>query len=166
VRAERFDDLTPITMVPVAVVRSPRTEPTDDYWGGTRSIIEFDADRFSARSIAGLETFSHIEVVFAFHLYREDDAETACRRPRGRADWPSMGVFAQRNKHRPNRIGLSRAKLVAVEGMRVTVEGLDAVDGTPVLDVKPYFVAFGPRGEITEPSWVAELMRDYYATLE
>ena len=158
--------LTPISMVPLGVVRSSRKEPTDDYWGGVESIIEFDAERFTSQSLAGLEAFSHVEVVFVFHLYREEDAEVASRRPRGRADWPSMGVFAQRNKHRPNRIGVSRARLVAVEETRIRVEGLDAVDGTPVLDVKPYFLAFGPRGEIAEPPWVAELMRDYYATPE
>ena len=158
--------LTPITMTPLAVIRSSRKEPTDDYWGGIESIIAFDRARFSHESLAGIESFSHVEVVFIFHLYREEDAELASRRPRGRADWPSMGIFAQRNKHRPNRIGVSRAKLIAVEETQIRVEGLDAVDGTPVLDVKPYFREFGPRGEIREPAWVRELMRDYYAQPE
>lgn len=153
---------TPITVLPIAIVRSPRKEPTDDYWGGIESTIEFDRGRFSSESLAGLESFSHVEVIFIFHLYREEDAEFASRRPRGRPDWPSMGIFAQRNKHRPNRIGVSRARLVAVDETVITVEGLDAVDGTPVLDVKPYFREFGPHGEITQPPWVSELMRDYY----
>ncbi len=158
--------LTPITVHPIATVRSPRKEPTDDFWGGIESTIEFDRERFSFESLAGLESFSHVEVIFIFHLYREEDAELASRRPRGRADWPSMGIFAQRNKHRPNRLGLSRARLIALNGTQLTVEGLDALDGTPVLDVKPYFREFGPRGEIEEPHWVPELMRDYYAASE
>ena len=156
--------VAPITMLPVAIVRSARKEPTDDFWGDIESTIEFDERRFSSESLGGLESFSHVEVVFVFHLYRDEDAEYGSRRPRGRADWPSMGVFAQRNKHRPNRIGVSRARLIAVTGTQIIVEGLDAVDGTPVLDLKPYFREFGPRGEVKEPFWVSELMSDYYAS--
>lgn len=147
----------------VATVRSPRREPSDDFWGGIRSRLIFDPSRFSAESLAELATFSHIEVVFVFHLYREEDAETRSRRPRSREDWPEAGIFAQRNKHRPNRIGVSRARIVRVDGLSVEVEGLDAVDGTPVLDVKPWFQEFGPRGDVRQPAWVSELMRDYYA---
>jgi len=146
----------------VAVVHSARREPTDDFWGGLRSSIVFDPDRFSPESLAELETFSHIEVVFVFHLYREEDVETRSRRPRSRDDWPEVGIFAQRNKHRPNRIGVSRARVLRVAGRTVEVEGLDAVDGTPVLDVKPWFEEFGPRGDVRQPAWASELMRDYY----
>lgn len=150
----------------VAIVRSARREPVDDFWGGMRSTIEFDPSRFSSESLAELETFSHIEVVFVFHLFREADAETRSRRPRSRDDWPKAGIFAQRNKHRPNRIGVSRARIVRVNGRSVEVDELDAVDGTPVLDVKPWFREFGPRGDARQPAWVSELMRDYYRPTE
>jgi len=150
------------TLNAVAIVHSPRREPTDDFWGGLRSRIVFDPERFTPESLAELETFSHIEVVFVFHLYREEDAETRSRRPRSRDDWPKAGIFAQRNKHRPNRLGVSRARVLRVAGQSLEVEGLDAVNGTPVLDVKPWFVEFGPRGDVRQPAWVTELMRDYY----
>ncbi len=153
-----------LTMTPIAVVRSPRRDPTDDYWGGIASTIELDGERFSFESLAGLDAFSHIEVVFVFHLYSEDDVETRSRRPRGRKDWPEMGIFAQRNKHRPNRLGVSRARIIAIEGTSIRTEGLDAIDGTPVLDIKPYFAEFGPRGEVHEAFWVPELMRNYFAS--
>ncbi len=152
-----------IAMTPIGVVRTSRTEPTDDYWGGNESTIELDADRFSSDSLSELETFSHIEVVFVFHLFDADDVELRARRPRGRADWPLVGVFAQRNKHRPNRIGISRARILDVAGTRIRVEGLDAVDNTPVLDVKPYIAEFGPRGEVRQPGWASELMHAYFA---
>jgi tRNA (Thr-GGU) A37 N-methylase len=84
------------------------------------------------------------------------------RHPRGRTDWPKVGIFAQRAKARPNRIGVTTCELVDVDGLDLRVRGLDAIDGTPVLDVKPYMQAFGPRGEVREPEWVAELMANYW----
>ncbi len=68
-----------------------------------------------------------------------------------------------RAKARPNRIGVSRCRLLGVDGLSLRVEGLDAIDGTPVLDVKPWVAEFGPRGEVRQPAWSSELMRDYYA---
>lgn len=88
--------------------------------------------------------------------------ETGARRPRGNPDWPLVGIFAQRGKNRPNRLGVSRCRVVKVDGLDVHVEGLDAVDGTPVLDLKPYMAEFGPRGELGQPEWATALMRDYY----
>lgn len=72
-----------------------------------------------------------------------------------------MGIFAQRAKHRPNPIGVTAVELVSIESNVVTVRGLDAIDGTPVLDVKPYFPAFDKR-EAETPSWVDELMKNYF----
>ncbi|MFJ5797665.1 TrmO family methyltransferase domain-containing protein [Streptomyces decoyicus] len=73
-----------------------------------------------------------------------------------------MGIFAQRSKDRPNRLGVSRCTLVKVDGMELQVRDLDAVDGTPVLDIKPYLREFGPRGELRQPQWSAELLSSYY----
>jgi tRNA (Thr-GGU) A37 N-methylase len=73
-----------------------------------------------------------------------------------------VGVFAQRGKNRPNRIGTTVCRVLGVEGTTLHVEGLDAIDGTPILDLKPWFSAFGPRGEVTEPAWVAGLMARYW----
>jgi tRNA (Thr-GGU) A37 N-methylase len=88
--------------------------------------------------------------------------ETGARHPRERKDWPLVGIFAQRGKARPNRIGVSRCRLLGVDGLDVHVEGLDAIDGTPVLDVKPWMDEFAPRGRTRQPDWSRELMRDYY----
>ena len=65
---------------------------------------------------------------------------------RGRTDWPLVGILAQRAKDRPNRIGVTTCALLAVDGLVLQVEGLDAVSGTPVLDVKPHMAGFGPGG--------------------
>ena len=83
-------------------------------------------------------------------------------RPRGRADWPSVGILAQRAKDRPNRIGVTICRVIGVDPHHIDVVGLDAVDGTPVLDVKPYLAEFGPAGEVHQPMWATELMAEYW----
>jgi tRNA (adenine37-N6)-methyltransferase len=148
-------------IAPIGWVRAPRVAPRDDFWGAVTSAIEM-ADRFSTEALAGLADFSHLEVVYRFHGVPGDRVETGARHPRNRADWPLVGIFAQRGKARPNRIGVSRCNLVRVEGRTVTVQRLDAIDGTPVLDIKPYMVEFGPIGPVWQPAWATELMKSYY----
>lgn len=87
---------------------------------------------------------------------------TGARRPRGRTTWPAVGILAQRAKDRPNRLGLTVCRMTGVDGAGIDVVRLDAVDGTPVLDVKPHLAGFGPRGEVREPAWATELMARYW----
>ena len=136
-------------------------QPEDDSWD--REVAEIVlAPRFGPDALAGLSDFSHLEVIFHFDQVPESEISTGARHPRGRTDWPLVGIFAQRGRNRPNRIGVSICRLLSVEGTRLKVRGLDAVDGTPVLDIKPVMAAFLPRGEIREPVWVSELMKDYW----
>jgi tRNA (adenine37-N6)-methyltransferase len=76
--------------------------------------------------------------------------------------WPRVGIFAQRAKDRPNRIGIGVGRLLGVDGRDLRVAGLDAVDGTPVLDIKPVMAEFLPRGELRQPAWSRELMAGYW----
>ena len=151
-----------IVLRPIGVVRSPRTEAGDDGWGSVRSRIELDGARFGADCLTGLAEFSHVEVVFVFDRVREQDICYGARHPRGRTDWPEAGIFAQRNRNRPNRLGVTVCRLVAVEGIGIEVEGLDAIDGTPVVDIKPYLRAFAARGEVRQSAWADELMKSYW----
>ena len=153
----------PVELQPVGAVRGGRATNDDDRWGGFVSTIDLDPDRFGPDALAALDSFSHVVVVFHFHLVRRDGEETGARRPRGREDWPLVGIFAQRAKRRPNRLGVTTCRVVSVEGTRLTVEGLDAMEGTPVLDVKPHVVEFDPRGAVHQPEWSHELMSDYFA---
>ena len=147
---------------PVGWVRGGRDQPIDDDWGKSRARIELDPARFGPEALAGLDAFSHVEVLFLFDRFADDEIEYGARHPRGRADWPLVGIFAQRGKNRPNRIGLCTCRIVALDGLALEVEGLDAIDGTPVLDLKPVMRGFLPRGEIREPAWAAEIMKDYW----
>ena len=151
-----------IVLRPVGFVRGGRLEPEDDGWDDEVCTIELDASRFGSDVVAGLMDFSHVEVVFQFHLVDEASVVTTARHPREREDWPKVGIFAQRGRVRPNRLGVSVARIEAVDGTDVTVRGLDAVDGSPVLDVKPVMAEFLPRGDLRQPPWSSELMAGYW----
>lgn len=154
--------MTSFTMTAIGRVEGGRDVPEDDDWGASRAAILLDAGQFGPDALAGLETFSHAEIVFVFDRVVDAEIVTGARHPRGRKDWPLTGIFAQRGKNRPNRIGVSVCRIVAVDGLRLEVEGLDAIDGTPVLDIKPVLSDFLPRGEVREPAWARELMKEYW----
>lgn len=149
-------------MQPIGWVRSGITQAVDDQWGGLVSTIELDERAFSAESLRGLDEFSHVQVLFYMHRAPPEKLLTGSKHPRERQDWPCVGIFAQRAKDRPNHIGLSTCRIVRVEGTRIDVAELDAIDGTPVLDLKPYMTEFGPREEVKQPSWSKELMAGYF----
>ncbi|MEY2568786.1 MAG: tRNA (adenine37-N6)-methyltransferase [Actinomycetota bacterium] len=151
-----------IELRPIGTVSGGRTEAIDDDWGAVEATIELDAGRFTPDAVAGLDGFSHVEVVYQFHLVDEEGITTGARHPRERTDWPLVGIFAQRGKMRPNRLGVTTCELIGVDGLRVRVRGLDAIDGSPVLDLKPYMREFGPRRETTQPAWASELMHGYW----
>jgi tRNA (adenine37-N6)-methyltransferase len=149
-------------VTPIGWVRGGREEPIDDDWGEVRARIELDPAVLGPEAAAGLGEFSHVEVVFLFDRVDPASVTTGARRPRGRDDLPALGILAQRGKSRVNRIGITTCGLLAARPGELEVRGLDAVDGTPVLDVKPYMRGFAPRGEVREPAWATELMRGYW----
>lgn len=150
-------------LTPVAHVVGGRTEPTDDFWGGSRAIIRIDNPLFGPDSVKGLDEFSHLEIVFQFHLVDPNDFGTGARQPRSNPAWPEVGVFGHRNMRRLNRLGVSRCRLIEINGLDLHVEDLDAVDGTPILDIKPWFIEMGPQGSVRQPAWPTEMLRLYYA---
>jgi tRNA (Thr-GGU) A37 N-methylase len=147
---------------PIGYVRSERDVVADDGWDAIPTRIELDPQVVEPESTLGLDAFSHIEVVFLFDRVSEADVCRGARHPRGREDWPLMGILAHRAKDRPNRLGLTVCRLVAVDGLKIAVSGLDAIEGTPVLDIKPWIAGFGPRGATREPDWARELMSEYW----
>jgi tRNA-Thr(GGU) m(6)t(6)A37 methyltransferase TsaA len=150
------------TVNSIGRVSCARREAIDDDWDAFPSQITLDAAVFEADALSGLEGFSHVEVIYLFDQVGESAVVTGARHPRGREDWPRVGIFAQRGKNRPNRIGATICRIVAVEGRVLKVSGLDAIDGTPVIDIKPVMSGFLPRGEVREPAWAREIMKDYW----
>ena len=151
------------TVEPVAHVVGGRVEPTDDYWGDTHSIIRIDGTRFGADAVRGLADFSHLEIIFRFHRTDQTDLNLGPRSARDNPDWPQVGIFGHRNMRRINWLGVSRCRLTKVDGLDLHVTELDAIDGTPVLDIKPWFEEFGPRGVVRQGQWSHEMLTKYYA---
>src|SRR6185436_5363000 len=154
--------MTTIAMTPIGRVMSARDEPIDDDWDSVPTTIVLDPTQLKADAAAGLDGFSHIVVTYVFDRVGEGDIDRGARHPRGRTDWPRVGILAQRAKNRPNRIGVTTCRILGVDGLTVHVRGLDAIDGTLVLDIKPYMNGFAPTGEVVEPAWAGELMSGYW----
>jgi len=149
-------------ITPIGWVRGGRIEAVDDDWATVEATIELDVTHFGADSLAGLEEFSHVDVIYVFHEVDAAAIETGARRPRGNPDWPEVGIFAQRARMRPNRLGVTTCELLGVDADRIQVRGLDAIDGTPVIDLKPYMTGFAPRSPVRQPEWAIELMANYW----
>jgi tRNA-Thr(GGU) m(6)t(6)A37 methyltransferase TsaA len=150
-----------ITLFTIGTVKNIRQKVEDDHWGGITSVIELDSS-FTEEALYQIDEFSHAEIIYYFHLVEDGKIETGARHPRNNKDWPKVGIFAQRGKNRPNRLGVTIVKVVKREGKQLFVQGLDAVDGTPVLDIKPVMKEYLPREEIHQPEWATELMKNYW----
>jgi len=145
-----------ISLRAVAYIRNDRSEALDDNWTDVVSTIELAAD-VPGESLRGLDEFSHVEIVFFADWAEDVPPGPWHRHPRGNTDWPDVGIFAQRNKDRPNRILLTTVEIASVNERSLTVRGLDGIDGTPVLDIKPVFRWSVPTGEVRAAAWSEEL---------
>lgn len=145
-------------MEPIGYVVNDIDSPIDCGWAKVESRIVLQENL--APALLGLDDFSHLLVVFWMH-----QAETTMvlqRRPQNRDDMPKIGLFSQRSKHRPNSIGVTSVPLVGVNGREVVVPGLNAINGTPVLDIKPYYPQYDRPAEVSVPEWVNCLMAGYF----
>jgi tRNA-Thr(GGU) m(6)t(6)A37 methyltransferase TsaA len=147
-------------LIQIGSVRSPQTEAVDEGWGDV--VAEIELQKGLGAGLQGLTEFSHALVVFFMHEARFDWKNDVLRRPRGKDDMPEIGIFAQRARSRPNSIGVSAVEIIGVEGDIVCVKGLDAIDGTPILDIKPYFPDYDYVEHARVPAWVDRLMEGYF----
>jgi tRNA (adenine37-N6)-methyltransferase len=147
---------------PIGFVRNSRKKIDDDYWGDVVSEIVI-SEKISEESIKGIEDFSHLEIIFYFNLADLSKINISATHPRENKNFPKVGIFAQRKKARPNLLGSTIVKLIKPERNILIVSGLDAVDGTPVIDIKPVFKEFLPTEKIIQPEWSAELMKNYWS---
>lgn len=150
-----------VNLSPIGRVHNNRKTPEDDHWGEVVSEIRLNDD-WDVTSLDGIVAFSHVEIIFLFHLVSEENIQYTARHPRNNTDYPKVGIFAQRGKNRPNKIGLTTVELIKRDGLSIFVKGLDAIDGTPVLDIKPVMKEFLPKGEIQQPEWSSHLMKNYW----
>lgn len=149
-----------IILEPVGFVKNSRNNMIDDFWGDVVSEIELAAHIPSA-AFNGIEEFSHLEIIF--HFNKADSSKIVFSgHPRGNNEWPHTGIFAQRKKDRPNALGLTITELVKRDKNKIWVKYLDAIDGTPIIDIKPVMKEFLPQKQIIQPQWSRELMKQYW----
>lgn len=139
------------------MVNNAVNHPVDEGWATVVSTLVLEPEY--AGALDGLGAFSHALVIFWMHEAPAPD--TMRRRPQGRSDMPEIGILAQRARHRPNPIGVTAVEVIEVAQNTMMVRGLDAINGTPILDIKPYFPQYDAR-PATTPSWVDELMKKYF----
>ena len=151
-----------IEVTPIGFVKSTRQIPVDDDWDQESVLIELNNVEFDAEALTGLLDFSHVEVIFYMDQVDPTKIENSARHTLNNTGWPKVGIFAQRGTNRTNQIGTTICRVLAVEGQNLHLEGLDAVNGTPVLDIKPWVHEFGPRGRLFQPGWITELMKGYW----
>jgi len=145
---------------PIATVKNSRTKPIDDNWGEIISEIELSND-MPLEVFNNISDFSHLEIIYYFNQVKNDDI-IFLGRPRENPNYPLVGILGQRKKDRPNKIGLCTVQLLEHKDRIITVKNLDAIDGTPVIDIKPVFKEFQPIGSIRQPGWVTDLMKNYW----
>jgi tRNA-Thr(GGU) m(6)t(6)A37 methyltransferase TsaA len=144
----------PLMVRPIGVVRNAVHAPRMDGWEHVRSDIILREELGPA--LDGLNGYSHIIVIFAFDKVPESEHRMRVR-PRGDLRIPEQGVLATRSQVRPSGLGMSVVRLVRVRHNIVRVEGLDAIDGTPVLDIKPYFPNYDAVADAGIPDWAKAL---------
>ena len=148
-----------IMLTPIGTVKNSVKNRKDSSWGDDVSLIILDEQY--ACGLKGLEEFSHAVILFHLDQARYEKERHLQRRPQNRDDMPLVGIFSQRGKDRPNRIGMTSVEIISVEEDTLVVKGLDAIDGTPVLDIKPYYPAYDKK-DASVPVWVDRLLAHYF----
>ncbi len=138
---------------PIGTVRSPLKEITHTRLDLKTITSEIVIDEALTAALDGLEGFSHIIVLYWMHLARRERQHLKTH-PMGRTDVAEQGIFAVRSPNRPNPIGKSMVRLLERRGNVLKVQGLDAIDGTPVIDIKPYIPGYDSAANSTVPDWV------------
>ena len=150
-----------ISIVPIAKVNNNRKAIEDDNWGSVISTIEL-SENMSESCLEGINEFSHLEIIFFFDKVADDNIQFEARHPRNNKEYPKVGIFAQRGKNRPNKLGVTIVELLERKNKKLIVKGLDAIDGTPIIDIKPVMKEFMPKGEVKQPNWSICLMDRYW----
>lgn len=148
-----------ITMNPIGCVRNNVQNKKDTSWGKDISEIKLNEEYYTG--LKGLDDFSHAIIIYYLDKAEFIRDKHLQRRPQNREDMPMVGIFSQRGKDRPNKIGMTSVQIISVNDESLLIKGLDAIDGTPVLDIKPYYPVYD-RKDANVPQWVGRLMEHYF----
>ena len=145
-------ELSGMTLKAVGIVRSEIKQPLRRDCKEVVSDIVIDSSL--AEALDNLDDFSHIIVPYWMHRATSRQVQTKVR-PGGKPELPLLGLFATRSPHRPNPIGMATVRLLQRQDNILRVKGLDAIDGTPVIDIKPYIPGYDSAANIKVPPWIS-----------
>lgn len=149
-----------INLTPIGYVNNNIKNKKDKAWGN--DISKIFLEKQYTGGLLGLSDFSHEIIIYYLDKAKFDIDKHIQRRPQNRDDMPLVGIFPQRGKDRPNQIGMTSVKIISTSDEVLIVEGLDAIDGTPILDIKPYYPVYDCKAESIVPEWVNMLMKHYF----
>ncbi|MCA9887443.1 MAG: tRNA (N6-threonylcarbamoyladenosine(37)-N6)-methyltransferase TrmO [Anaerolineae bacterium] len=147
--------MNPLTIQPIGTVKTITDEPEGDDW--TKVISELHIDEPFVNGLKGLDDWSHIVVIYSMHDSQFSPEEHLVRSPG--LDLPPVGIFAQRARFHPNTLGLTAVRLMDIKDNVITVKGLDAINDTPILDIKPYAPVYDGVQDPLVPAWFIQLMQ-------
>ena len=146
-------ELPSMTLKPIGIVRKgiKRAAARCDW---EKIVSDIIINTSLTESLDGLEEFSHIIVLYWMHQTAAIGQLPTKVHPRGKQELPLVGLFATRSPHRPNPVGKATVKLLQRKDNVLKVEGLDAIDGTPVIDIKPYIPGYDSVTNAQVPKWI------------
>jgi tRNA-Thr(GGU) m(6)t(6)A37 methyltransferase TsaA len=144
----------------IGVVSNSIENKKDKDWGD--DVSQIIIDKQFEDGLTGLSDFSHIIVLYYLDKANFDIEKHLIRRPQNRDDMPMVGILSQRGKDRPNPIGITSVEILGISQNIISVKGLDAIDQTPILDIKPYYPMYDHKQNVIVPEWVERLMTHYF----
>jgi len=147
------DKYTKMTFKAIGMVRNELKEAGTDSDDKREVVSEIVIDNSLTEALDGLEEYSHIIVLWWMHLVNPGEVKLKAH-PMGRNELPSKGIFALRTPNRPNPIGKTTVRLLHRQGNLLKVKGLEALDGSPVIDIKPYIPGYDSAVSAKVPYWV------------
>jgi len=144
------NELPPISLKAIGTVRNEFRQPLKHDWA--KVVSEIVVNPGLTQALDTLDEFSHIIVIYWMHQFHSGQPPTKVH-PQGNPELPLVGVFASRSPHRPNPVGKATVRLLQHQGNILRVEGLDAIDGTPVIDIKPYIPGSDSVADARVPQW-------------
>jgi len=150
-RRSQVNELPEMTLKAIGVVRSEVKQPFVQDCKEVVSDIVIDSSLTEA--LDNLDEFSHIIVLYWMHHAATGQVPTKVH-PKGRQELPLIGLFATRSPNRPNPVGKATVRLLQRQGNILKVKGLDAIDGSPVIDIKPYISGYDSAVNAKVPSWI------------
>ena len=141
-----------LTLKPIGIVRNEIKRPVRQSW--EKVVSDIVVDESLSEALDNLEEFSHIIVLYWMHQASAKGQPPTKVHPRSRRELPLIGLFASRSPNRPNPVGTAIVRLLQRRGNILKVQGLDAIDGTPVIDIKPYIPGYDSVTDAKVPQWI------------